>query len=148
MWSKEETLMSLQVELLEESFDLIAPRAEELVATFYERLFILDPALRPLFANTDMAKQRSMLLATLVLLRRSLRNLAGLVPALVSMGARHQGYGVQAEHYATVGQALLESMAGIGGDQWRGEYTAAWAAAYGVVRDTMLSGTAQETGVA
>jgi hemoglobin-like flavoprotein len=141
--------MSLQVELLEESFDLIAPRAEELVATFYERLFTLDPALRPMFATTDMARQRSMLLATLVVLRKSLRNLEAIVPALVSMGARHQGYGVRPEHYATVGQALLESMAGIGGDDWRDEYTAAWAAAYGVVRDTMLSGAApQERAVA
>jgi hemoglobin-like flavoprotein len=141
-------MTALQVELLEESFDLIAPRGEELVATFYSHLFTADPALRSLFAGTDMARQRSMLLAALVLVRKSLRDLGALVPALVSMGARHHGYGVRPEHYATVGAALLATMAEIGGADWREEYTAAWAAAYAVVRDTMLSGAALETAVA
>jgi hemoglobin-like flavoprotein len=136
--------MTLQIELLEESFDLVAPHGEELVAAFYDRLFASDPALRPLFAHTDMARQRGMLLAALVLVRKSLRNLAALVPALVAMGRRHAGYGVRPEHYAAVGAALLATMAEIGGTAWRDDYTAAWAAAYAVVRDTMLSGAAEE----
>jgi hemoglobin-like flavoprotein len=141
-------MTTLHVELLEESFDLLAPRGEDLVAVFYSRLFAADPALRPLFARTDMARQRSMLLAALVLVRKSLRDLAALVPALVAMGTRHQGYGVRPEHYDTVGTALLASMAEIGGTAWRDEYTAAWAAAYAVVRDTMLSGTTEAAAVA
>jgi hemoglobin-like flavoprotein len=131
----------LQVELLEESFDLIAPRGEELVTVFYRQLFTSDPTLQPLFAHTDMARQRSMLLATLVLVRKSLRNLPALVPALTAMGARHQGYGVRPQHYATVGAALIGAMTEVGGIAWRPEYTSAWAAAYAVLRDAMLSGT-------
>jgi hemoglobin-like flavoprotein len=69
-----------------------------------------------------------------------LRDHPALVSALVAMGARHQGYGVRPEHYAPVGAALLATMAEIGGAVWQDEYTAAWSAAYAVVRDTMLSG--------
>ena len=135
-------MTTLQVELLEESFDLLAPRGEELVAAFYRRLFAADPTLQPLFARAEMATQRRMLLAALVLVRKSLRNLSALVPALVALGARHRGYGVRPEHYATVGTALLATMAELGGAAWRAEYSAAWAAAYAVLRDTMLSGAA------
>jgi hemoglobin-like flavoprotein len=138
-----ELMTTLHVELLEESFDLIAPRGEELVASFYSHLFAADPTLRSLFARTDMARQRSMLLAALVLVRKSSRNLSTLVPALVSMGARQHGYGVRPEHYTTVGAVLLAAMAEIGGAAWRAEYTAAWTAAYAVVRDTMLQGAAE-----
>src|SRR5215468_10135289 len=118
--------MPLQVTVLEESFDLVAPRGEELVDRFYDRLFLAAPELRPLFAATDMVRQRQMLLGALVLLRKSLRNLAGIVPALQALGARHATYGVLPEHYPMVGAALLETMAEIGGSAWRPEYTEAW----------------------
>jgi hemoglobin-like flavoprotein len=69
--------MPLELDALETSFDLVAPRAETLVDIFYARLFAAAPAVKPLFAGTDLARQKSMLLATLVLLRKSLRNLDG-----------------------------------------------------------------------
>jgi hemoglobin-like flavoprotein len=67
--------MGLDLDTLETSFDLIAPRGEELVDVFYARLFEAAPSVRPLFARTDLRKQKAMLLATLVLLRKSLRDL-------------------------------------------------------------------------
>jgi hemoglobin-like flavoprotein len=68
--------MFLTLEPLETSFDLVAPRGDELVDTFYARLFAAAPSVQPLFAGTDLPEQKKMLLATLVLLRRSLRDLA------------------------------------------------------------------------
>jgi methyl-accepting chemotaxis protein len=140
---KVENPMPLQVAILEESFDLVAPRGEELIERFYERLFDIAPEVRPLFAGTDMPRQRQMLLGALVLLRKSLRNLGAIVPALQAMGARHAGYGARPEHYPIVGAALLSSLAEIGGSAWTAEYNQAWADAYQVVQDTMLSGAAQ-----
>ena len=80
--------MTLDLETLETSFDLIAPRGEELVDTFYTRLFDAAPAVEPLFAHTNLRKQRAMLLATLVLLRKSLRDLDSIAPKLRQLGAR------------------------------------------------------------
>jgi hemoglobin-like flavoprotein len=59
------------------------------------------------------------------------------------MGARHATYGVRPEHYPIVGAALLESLAEVGGTAWLDEYTRAWADAYQVVQDAMLSGAAE-----
>jgi hemoglobin-like flavoprotein len=135
--------MALEVETLEESFDLVAPQGEELVTKFYDRLFEVAPGVKPLFANVDMVRQRQALLNMLVVLRESLRDLDDIVPDLEALGARHAAeYGALAEHYPVVGQVLLDSMAEVGGAAWKPEYTAAWQEAYGVVQDVMLSGAA------
>ena len=43
----------LNVDLLEQSFDLLKGRGEELVARFYEELFERYPEVLPLFAGID-----------------------------------------------------------------------------------------------
>ncbi|HEY1277497.1 MAG TPA: globin family protein [Thermoleophilaceae bacterium] len=129
-------------DLLEESFDLVAPRGEELVETFYSRLFAAAPAVRPLFDAADMNEQRAKLLGTLVLLRKSLRDLDAIVPKLRELGARHVAYGAHAEHYPVVGQVLIATMAETAGDGWRPEYERAWGDAVEVVAGAMLEGAA------
>ena len=134
--------MPLELDTLETSFDLIAPRGEALVDVFYARLFAVAPAVEPMFAGTDLRRQKSMLLATLVLLRKSLRNLDAIVPALRGLGARHVAYGARPEHYPVVGQVLIASMAHVAGRAWQPEYERAWAAAFDVVAGVMLEGAA------
>jgi hemoglobin-like flavoprotein len=132
--------MSLDLDALETSFDLVAPRGDELMDAFYARLFAAAPAVKPLFAGTDLRRQKTMLLGTLVLLRKSLRNLDAIVPKLHELGARHVAYGARPEHYPVVGEALIGAMAEIAGDAWRPEYERAWAAAFEVVAGAMIDG--------
>jgi hemoglobin-like flavoprotein len=101
----------MNLQALETSFDLVAPRGDELMDAFYARLFAVAPAVKPLFAGTDLKKQKAMLLGTLVLLRKSLRDLDAIVPKLRELGARHVAYGAQPEHYPVVGEVLIASMA-------------------------------------
>ena len=131
--------MSLDLEALETSFDLVAPRGDELMDVFYRRLFEAAPAVQPLFP-TDLRRQKSMLLGALVLLRKSLRDLNAIVPKLRELGARHVAYGAQPEHYPVVGAVLIASLAEIAGDAWSPQFEQAWAAAYDVVAATMLDG--------
>jgi hemoglobin-like flavoprotein len=132
--------MHLDTKTLETTFDLVAPRGEELMDVFYARLFATAPAVKPLFAGTDLVRQKAMLLTTLVLLRKSLHNLDAIIPTLRALGARHVGYGAEPEHYAVVGQVLIASLAEIAGEAWRPEHELAWAAAFEVITDAMLSG--------
>lgn len=134
--------MALEVETLEESFDLVAPQSDELIKRFYERLFEVAPGVKPLFADVDMERQRQALLNMLLVLRESLHDLDDVVPDLEALGARHVGYGAQPEHYPVVGEVLIESMAEIAGPAWKAEYTAAWQEAYGVVQSVVLAGAA------
>ena len=137
--------MELDLHALETSFDLVAPRGEELIDEFYARLFQTAPAVVPLFAGTDMQRQNAMLLGTLVLLRKSFRDLDAIVPTLRKLGARHVAYGARPEHYAAVGAALLGAMAAIAGPAWLPTYETAWTEAYALVAATMIDGATEAT---
>ena len=131
--------MSLDLQALETSFDLVAPRGDELMDEFYTRLFAAAPAVRPLFPD-DMKRQKTMLLGALVLLRKSLRDLDAIVPKLRELGARHVAYGAAPEHYPVVGEVLIASMAEIAESAWTPEYEQAWSEAFGIVAAAMLEG--------
>jgi hemoglobin-like flavoprotein len=132
--------MSLDLEAMETSFDLIAARGDELMDVFYARLFAAAPAVKPLFAATDLRRQKTMLLGALVLLRKSLRDLDAIVPKLRDLGARHVAYGAERDHYPAVGEVLIASMAEIAGPAWTAEYERAWGEAFGIVAGAMLEG--------
>ena len=134
--------MSLDLQALETSFDLVAPRGDELMDEFYARLFAAAPGVRPLFPE-DMQRQKTMLLGALVLLRKSLRNLDAIVPKLRELGARHVAYGARPEHYPVVGAVLIASMAAVAGDEWKPEHESAWGAAFEIVAATMIEGAAE-----
>jgi len=109
---------------------------------FYARLFATAPSVEPLFAGSDLRRQKAMLLGALVLLRKSLRDLDAIVPTLRDLGARHVAYGAEPAHYPVVGAVLIASMEEIAGPAWRPEYEGAWAEAYGIVAGAMLDGAA------
>jgi hemoglobin-like flavoprotein len=131
--------MSLDLDALETSFDLLAPRGDQLMDEFYARLFAAAPAVRPLFPE-DMRRQKTMLLGALVLLRKSLRDLDAIVPKLRELGARHVAYGAEPEHYPLVGSVLITSMAAVAGEAWTERYELAWSQAYDIVAAVMLEG--------
>jgi len=137
--------MNLNVQALEESFDIVAPRGDALMDEFYARLFEAAPAVRPLFAATDIDRQKTMLLGTLVLLRKSLRDLGAILPKLRDLGARHVAYGAQPDHYPLVGDVLIGAMAAIAGSEWQPRHEHAWREAFGVVAGTMLDGAREST---
>ena len=132
--------MSLQVELLEQSFAEITPNAEEFVNSFYENLFTANPEAKPLFANTNMAEQKKKLLNSLVLVVQNLRMPDVLNSSLRGLGARHVKYGALPEHYPLVGSALLTTFEQYLGDKWTPDVKQAWVDAYGAISEIMLDG--------
>ena len=125
-----------QVMLVQSSFAAIAPRAEAVAVMFYEELFARDPALRAMFPG-DMAEQRGKLVRMLATAMQGLGRPQAIVPALEALGRRHAGYGVTDAHYATVGAALLATLAKGLGDRFDAEVEAAWTACYDLVATTM-----------
>jgi len=135
--------MPLDTDALEESFDLVAPQGDALMDAFYSRLFAAAPAVKPLFANTDLRRQKAMLLSALVLVRKSLRDLDAIVPTLRRLGACHVAYGAQPAHYPVVAAVLVAALAEVAGDAWRPRYELAWAEALDLVAGVMIEGAAE-----
>ena len=127
--------------LVQTTFAQVAPIAETAAALFYNRLFDLDPALRPLFKG-DIQEQGRKLMQTLAVAVAGLDDLEALVPAVRALGKRHVGYGVRNEHYVTVADALIWTLATGLGDAFTPEVRDAWATVYWILADTMKDGAA------
>ena len=131
-----------QKTLVQDTFALVVPIAEDAAALFYDRLFQLDPGLRGLF-HTDMRDQGRKLMQMLAIAVNSLDDLQKLVPALHALGRRHVAYGVTARSFEVVGEALLWTLEQGLGPSFTVEVRDAWAAVYQIVADTMLDGMRQ-----
>ena len=124
------------IALVQRTFADVLPLADTAAALFYERLFMLDPALRVLF-HSDMQEQGRKLMAVLQLTVAGLSRLEALLPMVQQLGVRHRSYGVKDAHYATVGTALLWTLQQGLGERFTPEVQAAWTSAYTLLADTM-----------
>ncbi len=127
------------IERLESSFKLLAPRGPELVDRFYANLFSKNPGLRPMFPG-DMGEQKKKLLASLVLVIENIRDAGKLAQPLQDLGARHVGFGAEAEHYPVVRDTLVSVMADMSGEAWNDQLTQDWNGALDFVASVMLEG--------
>jgi len=136
-----------QITLVQTSFADVKPIAATAAELFYNRLFALDPSLRPLFKG-EMARQGQMLMGMIGAAVAGLRNLETLAPVVRQLGARHVGYGVRTEHYATVGAALLWTLEQGLGPRFTPEVRDAWGEAYDLLSEVMQLGALEEAAAA
>ncbi len=118
-----------QVDLVQSSFLKVAPGAEAFAELFLGRLLFLDPSLTPLFRG-DRKQQDRMMMDTLRLAVVNLGSLDRIMSGLRALGIRHKVYGVRAEDYDTVREALLWSLHEKLRDQFTPQVRQSWASAY------------------
>lgn len=126
-----------QIELVEQSFEKVAPIADTAAELFYARLFELDPSLKSLF-KTDLKAQGRKLMASITMVVKGLRKPETIVGPVQQLGRRHVEYGVKKEHYDTVGQALLDTLEKGLGDDFTPEVRHAWEEAYSLLANIMI----------
>src|SRR5258708_3934179 len=127
-------------ELVQTSFEKVAPIAVAAAEIFYNRLFETDPKLKPLFKG-DMTEQGRKLMTMLGYVITNLHRIEELVPAIKDLARRHVGYGVTPKDYDTVGSALIWTLEKGLGDDFTPQTRAAWLGCYGALTGIMLSST-------
>jgi methyl-accepting chemotaxis protein len=133
----EELLTEEQIRLVQTTFAMIEPIADDAAVMFYDRLFELDPSLKPLFSE-DLTTQRKALMSTLKVAVKGLSDLDSIVPAVQQLGQRHAGYGVKDEDYNSVAQALLWTLEqGLGGE-FTEDVKSAWTEVYMLLAGVMI----------
>ena len=132
------------ITLLQASFAEVMAMRAEAAALFYERLFALDPALRPLFHDSDMRSQEMKLMAALALVVGKLRQLDEVIPVLENLAVKHVAYGVEER------QALIQTLSLAFGEGFTPELRGAWLTAYGAISGVMIAAAsrAQASGIA
>lgn len=136
-----------QIKLVQDSFRQVVPIKEAAAALFYDKLFAIDGSLRVLFRETDMKKQGAKLMAALGFVVQGLSRAETILPTVRDLARRHVGYGVEEHHYATVGQALIETLDAGLAEAFTPTVREAWAAAYGLLAGVMIA-AARETQLA
>lgn len=138
------------IDLVEESFSLLAGDGERIVSDFYQHLFSHYPEVSVLFDGVSTAGQQKKLLAALLLLVRNLRSPDVLHEYLQALGARHQSYGVAAADYHKVADSLVVVLKKWAGSHWTDAVARAWTNTLSAVAQQMLSGydSAEETEMA
>lgn len=131
-----------RIQRIRSSFDLVAPRAGDLMDTFYNLLFSRHPQVRAMFPQ-DMSKQKQHLAAAVGLVVKHADNLAAIEPALLEMGARHVSYGAKPEHYPIVATTMLDALAKVAGPVWTDQLKGDWGWALGAVAEVMMRGAKQ-----
>jgi hemoglobin-like flavoprotein len=127
--------------LVRDSFAKVVPIAPQAAAMFYNRLFVLDPALQPLFKG-DMTEQGRKLMAMIGTAVANLGKLETIVPTVQALGRRHGTYGVLPSHYDTVAAALLWTLGQGLGDAFTPPVKAAWTEAYTILATVMKEAAA------
>jgi NO-binding membrane sensor protein with MHYT domain/hemoglobin-like flavoprotein len=131
-----------QVRLVQETFGRIEPYAPLVAELFYRRLFEIAPQLRPLFPS-DLTDQSAKLIAMLAIAVANLDRVDEIAPAVSDLGRRHVGYGVAAEDYKPVGEALIWTLEQGLRDEFTPAVKSAWLAAYGLLTGIMMAGAAE-----
>lgn len=125
-----------QVKLVQDSFKLVEPIAAQASDLFYGRLFEIAPHVRSLFP-ADMSAQKMKLMGMLGTAVNNLHQVEKIIPAVQELGRKHVGYGVTADQYKPVGEALVWTLEKGLGPAFTPEVKEAWLATYTTLQSVM-----------
>ena len=125
-----------QILLVQSTFRMVQPLGTMAGELFYKHLFEIEPAASALFKG-DMKQQSREFIQVLAIAVGGLSHTPTLVPLIQRLGLQHAGYGVQAQHYDSVRQALLWMLTLILQDEFTDEVRSAWSTAYAMLAGIM-----------
>lgn len=117
---------------LRESMSLLSMEDVPPTYEFYRRLFELAPDTRSLFTR-EIHLQAQKFSDTLKWLVAHLDHPEELSREVRALGARHRGYGVKIDHYASLGSALIWMFQHALGDHFTPEMEDAWVELYAFI---------------
>lgn len=136
-------LVNHEIELIQNSFDLVKPISSEAAELFYSRLFELNPNVKKLF-KSDMKEQGQKLMKSLSVVVSGLDDFPKIVPVVEALAIRHLEYGVKVYHYEDVGEALLWALREGLGTDFSDQHELAWRNAYEALSSMMIAATIEE----
>lgn len=133
-----------QIKLVQESFAKVAPISDTAAELFYGRLFEIAPQVKPMFSD-DISAQGKKLMQALTVVVNGLSNIEQVIPIAQKLAQNHLSYGVEAEHYGAVGEALIWTLEKGLADGFTPDVKDAWLAAYTTLSNVMIEAAYPET---
>jgi nitric oxide dioxygenase len=131
------SLSAEEIEILRDSLRLFQTRRSEIADAFYENLFRAHPDLRAMF-DPDIEAQTEKTMLALGAIVAQIHRVEAFRPMVEDLALRHVTYGVRAEHYPFVGEALLATIRDVFGDTLGPEIFEAWRVGYAEIAAHMI----------
>ncbi|GAA3861119.1 globin domain-containing protein [Streptomyces sedi] len=125
----------------------MAPVADEATSYFYALLFTYGPHLRDMFPAA-MDAQRDRIFGALLSAAETIDEPEKLTSYLRDLGRGHRKYGVRADQYPLVGEALMYALERYAPRSWGPETEAAWVRVYTLMSQTMIDAADEDESVA
>jgi hemoglobin-like flavoprotein len=120
----------VNVQILRETLELTLSRDDTFPTKFYVRLFDAHPQTRLLFHRSSPGAQNKMFAQKLAAIVDHIDDPTWINRELHVLADNHKRYGVTAEMYPWVRDALLATLAEACGDAWTAAAEQAWTEAY------------------
>lgn len=124
--------------ILRETLELTLARDDSFPTRFYDRLFTAHPEVRPLFHRSTPGALNKMFAQKLISIVDHLDDPAWLGRELSGLAANHTRYGVTAEMYPWVGEALIATLREACVEIWSADAERAWSEAYDALMAAIL----------
>lgn len=123
--------------MVKSTWKQVLPISEQAAALFYGKLFEIKPEFKDLF-KSDMKSQGRKLMTMINTAVNNVDQLEKIIPALQDLGKRHVNYGVKADDYNVVAEALLWTLGQGLGDAFTDDAKEAWTNTYTALAGVML----------
>ncbi|WP_127116058.1 globin domain-containing protein [Shimia sediminis] len=125
-----------QIDLIQSSFERAYRDKAKISTLFYENLFAAMPEAREMF-HEDMHVQRQMFASILVMIVKLLNQSEAMRGVARKLAHAHARFHVSREQFDCAGEALIDALAEVGGDQFTPDTAQAWRQAMQVLFDCM-----------
>jgi hemoglobin-like flavoprotein len=134
-------MTTAEINLVKNSWKLLRDVKPEIIGdVFYTKLFLDSPGLRHMFTTSTQEQSRKLVSMLSVVIAR-LHQLDNLKEDIRQLGLRHKKYGVKAEHYDLVANALIWTLSTALGADWNDEIENAWVKCYTILASAMMQST-------
>jgi hemoglobin-like flavoprotein len=132
-------MLTSEIALIKEDWRDIVEQEEEFSEMFYKHLFELDPDLKCLFKRSLRMQGRKVVSMFDTAINKLDQPLM-LLPPLMAAGTRHLQYNVKDDHYITMCEAFIKTVAGFMGEDFSGEKERIWRRAFDLITNIMITG--------
>jgi hemoglobin-like flavoprotein len=128
-----------QIDHVKSTWGMVASLDTEMVGgLFYNRLFEIAPQIRGMF-RAPIPEQSKKLLTMIGYVINKLDKLDDIIDEVAKLAQRHVQYGVKAEHYGIVAEALLWTLEKGLGEHWTDEVKESWVLCYTTLAGAMIA---------
>ena len=124
--------------LVEQDFARLQGDMNGFVDDLYDRLFVVAPDTRQMFAD-DMRRQKEKMSSTLLLILASCDDIPTLDAELRRLGRLHREIGAEKVHFEVLKDVLLWTIEKHVGPDFNADHRAAWATLYDRLTDAMMA---------